>query len=351
MMRKTIGYAAKSAGALLEPCELDRRALRDNDVALQVTYCGVCHSDLHQVRNDWGTAKFPMIPGHEIVGKVLDVGPRVSRFKRGDSVAVGCMVDSCKACDQCHKGEEQFCREGMVATYNGRDRTSGEVTLGGYSKMKVVRDDFVLSVPPGLDLSRAAPLLCAGITTYSPLREWGVGVGSRVGVVGLGGLGHMGVKIASAMGAHVTVVSTSPGKEEEAFGLGADAFLLSTDAAAVEKAVGSFELILDTVPVQHDLNAYLPMLDVDGTIVLVGQLGPMGELGSAPLVRGRKRVAGSFIGGVKQTQELLDFCARKNVLPECEIIRMDQINEAFVRMEKSDVRYRFVIDMSTLDSI
>jgi uncharacterized zinc-type alcohol dehydrogenase-like protein len=258
------------------------------------------------------------------------------------------MVDSCQHCDQCHKGEEQLCRNGMTQTYNSDDRITGERTYGGYSKHLVVREEFVLRVPDGLDLARVAPLLCAGITTYSPLRTWNVGPGSRVGVIGLGGLGHMAVKFAAGLGAAVTVMSRSKDKEADARALGADRILVSTDQDAMAKAGSSFDLIIDTVPVKHDLNPYLPLLDIDGTLVLVGQIGPLAEPSTVPLLLGRRRIAGSPIGGIAETQEMLDFCARKAILPDCEMIRMDQINNAFKRMERSDVRYRFVIDMASL---
>lgn len=345
---KTVGYAAKSAESPLAPFAFERRALRPNDVAMEILYCGVCHSDLHMARNDWDWSVYPLVPGHEIIGRVTAVGGDVTRFKAGDAVAVGCMVDSCQHCDQCHKGEEQFCREGMTMTYASRDRLTQDITQGGYSKHVVVRQEFVLRVPDGLDLARAAPLLCAGITTYSPLRTWGVGPGSRVGVIGLGGLGHMAVKLASGLGAHVTVLSRSGDKKNDALALGADQLLVSTDQEAMAKAASSFDLIIDTVPVRHDLTPYMPLLDVDGTLVIVGQLGPIDEPSTVPLLLGRRRVAGSPIGGIAQTQELLDFCARKNILPECEMIRMDEINDAFRRMERADVRYRFVIDMASL---
>jgi uncharacterized zinc-type alcohol dehydrogenase-like protein len=315
---------------------------------MEILYCGICHTDLHQARNDWGWSVYPLVPGHEIVGRVIDVGSKVAHYKVGDAVAVGCMVDSCQHCDQCHKGEEQLCREGNTQTYNDRDRITGERTYGGYSKRLVVREEFALRVPDSLDLSRVAPLLCAGITTYSPLRTWNVGPGSRVGVIGLGGLGHMAVKLASALGAEVTVLSRSSGKDADARALGADQFLASTDPSAIARAESSFDLIIDTVPVKHDLNPYLPLLDVDGTLVIVGQVGPLAELMTIPLLLGRRRVAGSPIGGIAETQEMLDFCARKNILPDCEMITMEEINRAFERMERSDVRYRFVIDMSSL---
>ena len=345
---KTLGYAARSADAPLAPFTFERRAPRPNDVVMEVLYCGICHSDLHQVRNDWGWSVYPMVPGHEIVGRVTEIGDEVTRYKVGDAVAVGCMVDSCQQCDQCRKGLEQLCRKGNTQTYNDRDRISCEPTYGGYSKRLVAREEFVLRVPDGLDLSKVAPLVCAGITTYSPLRTWNVGPGSRVGVVGLGGLGHMAVKLAAAMGADVTVMSRSSDKEADALALGADRLLVSADEKAMAKAESSFDLIVDTVPVKHDINPYIPLLDVDGTLVLVGQIGPLNEISTVPLLLGRRRVAGSPIGGIAETQEMLNFCAKKGVLPEVEMIRMDQINEAFERLERSDVRYRFVIDMATL---
>lgn len=345
---KTIGYAAQSASTPLAPFAFERRALRPNDVALEILYCGVCHSDLHQARNDWGWSQYPMVPGHEIIGRVTEVGSAVKRYKAGDAVAVGCLVDSCQSCDQCRKGEEQFCRGGATGTYNGRDRIGGEITFGGYSRHLVTREEFVLRVPQGLDLARAAPLLCAGITTWSPLRHWNVGPGSRVAVLGLGGLGHMAVKLAVGLGAEVTVMSRTQDKQADALALGADRLLVSTDAAAMKKARSSFDLIIDTVPAKHDINPYLPLLDIGGTLVIVGQLGPMEATSSLPMVTGRRSVAGSYIGGIAETQALLDFCGRKNILPDCEMIRMEQINEAFERMERADVRYRFVIDMASL---
>lgn len=345
---KTIGYAAHSAESPLAPMSFERRALRENDVAIEILYCGVCHSDLHMARNDWASTVYPVVPGHEIVGRVIAVGSAVKKYAPGDNVAVGCMVDSCKDCDQCHNDNEQYCRNGFTLTYGSPDRISGEITHGGYSKHIVVREEFVLRVPDNLDLARAAPLLCAGITTYSPLREWNVGPGSRVAVVGMGGLGHMAIKLAVGLGAHVTVISTSPKKEADAKQLGAHDFLVSTDIAAMENAASSFDLIVDTVPVDHDLNPYVPLLDNDATLVLVGQIGPVASPNTAPLVFGRRRIAGSLIGGIAETQEMLDFCGRMNILPECEMINMDTINEAFDRMERSDVRYRFVIDMQSL---
>lgn len=346
---KTLGYAAASATSPLAPFAFERRALRANDVAMEILYCGVCHSDLHTARNDWGWTQYPNVPGHEIVGRVIEVGKDVTRHAVGDTVAVGCLVDSCQHCDQCHASEEQYCRNGRTDTYNSPDRITGQITFGGYSKHVVVREEFVLRVPAGLDPALTGPLLCAGITTYSPLRTWNVGPGSRVGVIGLGGLGHMAVKLASAMGAHVTVLSRSSDKQADALALGAERLLSSSDKKAMAAAQSGFDLIIDTVPVKHDLNPYLPLLDIDGTLVIVGQVGPLAEPHTAHLILGRRRIAGSLIGGIAQTQELLDFCARKNIHPDCEMIRMDQIHAAFERMEKADVRYRFVIDMASLD--
>lgn len=347
---KTVGFACTAVDEPLSPFSFEQRAPRANDIVMEILYCGVCHSDLHWSRNDWGWTVFPAVPGHEIVGRVIEIGSEVTRHKVGDHVAVGCMVDSCQTCDQCRKGEEQFCREGNTLTYGGLDRITGEQTRGGYAKHVTVREDFVLRMPDGLDIARAAPLLCAGITTYSPLRTWNVGPGSRVGVIGLGGLGHMAVKLAAAMGADVTVISRTKDKEADALALGADRILLSTDSAAMEKTASSFDVIIDTVPVEHDISPYVPLLDIDGTLTLVGQLGPIAGTNTVPFIVGRRRVAGSMIGGINETQEMLDFCAKKNILPDVEMIRMDEINEAFTRMENSDVRYRFVIDMASLST-
>ena len=345
---KTIGYAAKSATENLEPYHFERRELLDNDVAIEILYSGICHSDLHTVKGDWGPQTYPLIPGHEIVGVVTAVGAKVEKYNVGDKVGVGCMVDSCQECDQCHNHEEQFCRSGMTATYASEDKHLGGLTQGGYSKNIVVREEFVVRVPEALDISKAAPILCAGITTYSPLRKWNVGKGTRVGVIGLGGLGHMAVKLAVAMGADVTVISRSKSKEEAAKAIGAKGVLSSTDQDAMSKASGSFDFILDTVPVKHDFNTYTPLLDIDGSLVIVGQIGPMAEPMTAPLVMGRRRIAGSLIGGIKETQEVLDFCAEHNIHPECEMIKPDEINSAWDKLLSSNPPDRFVIDMSTL---
>ena len=346
---KTVGYAAHDSEKPLEPYHFERRALRDEDVSIEILYCGVCHSDLHTAENDWGWTQYPVVPGHEIVGRVLEVGSGVTKYKVGDNVAVGCMVDSCLSCDQCHNGEEQFCREGMVGTYSGQDRISGELTQGGYSKHIVVREEFVLSVPEGLDLAKCAPILCAGITTYSPLRTWNVGPGSRVGVIGLGGLGHMAIKIAAAMGANVTAISRSDKKKQQVLSYGAKDLLVSSDEAAMQAHANQFDVIINTIPVKHDFTPYIPLLDIDGTQVLVGQVGELEETNSVPLLMGRRRVAGSLIGGIAQTQEILDFCALHNILPEVEMIKMDQINDAFDKLKQGDMASRFVIDMSSLE--
>ncbi|CUB02306.1 NAD(P)-dependent alcohol dehydrogenase [Marinomonas fungiae] len=346
---KTVGYAAHDSSANMVPYHFERRDLRDNDVAIEILYSGVCHSDLHTVNGDWGAQTYPLVPGHEIVGVVTSIGSAVSKYKVGDQVAVGCMVDSCQGCDQCHNHEEQFCRNESTPTYGAPDRITGEITQGGYSKHIVVREEFVLSVPEGMELSKTAPILCAGITTYSPLRTWGVKEGSRVGVIGLGGLGHMAVKLAVAMGAEVTVISRSNKKEADAKALGAKGILASSDASAMQAAANSLDLIIDTVPSKHDINVYAPLLDVDGTLVIVGQVGPLEEPNTWPLIGGRRRIAGSLIGGIKETQEVLDFCAKHKLYPECEMIKMDQINEAFERMAKGDMAHRIVIDMTSLD--
>lgn len=345
---KTVGYAAHAAGEKLVPWDFERRAARPNDVVIEILFCGICHSDLHMTKNDWGFAQYPLVPGHEIVGRVIEVGSEVTKFKPGDHGAVGCMVDSCQTCDQCRKGEEQFCREGNTGTYSVADRIDGTLTKGGYSKHIVVRQEFVCTLADSLDLSRTAPILCAGITTWSPLRHWNVGPASRVAVVGMGGLGHMAVKLANALGATVTMISRSPDKKETALAIGADYFLVSSNKEEMKAAADSFDLILDTVPVQHELDDYIPLLDIDGTLVMLGQVGPWGAVNGLPFMFGRRRVAGSPIGGIKETQEVLDFCARKNILPECKIIRPDEVNEAFATLEKADIPYRFVMDMSSL---
>ncbi len=348
-MIKTIGYAARSNDAHMSPYHFERRDLRDNDVAIEILYCGVCHSDLHTVNGDWGEQEYPLIPGHEIVGRVIATGAEVKNYKVGDNVAVGCMVDSCQDCDQCEKSNEQYCRNGFTATYGSPDRITEEVTQGGYSKHIVVREEFVLRVPDKMDMARTGPILCAGVTTYSPLKEWNIGKGSRVGVIGLGGLGHMAVQLAVALGAEVTVISRSNKKEAEAKELSAKGILASTDEEAMEAAASSFDFILDTVPVKHDISLYAPLLDVDGTIVLVGQVGPLDETMTPPFIFGRRRMAGSLIGGIKETQEVLDFCAEKGIYPKCKMIEAREINDAYQTLAKGDIAHRFVIDMASMD--
>ncbi|QEY24069.1 NAD(P)-dependent alcohol dehydrogenase [Neisseria animalis] len=344
-------YAAQSPSSPLAPFDFERRDLRDNDVEIDILYCGVCHSDLHTARADWGEAfsLYPVVPGHEIVGRVKSIGSAVSKYKVGDLVGVGCMVDSCQECPPCHHDLEQFCEQGMTGTYSSRDRIDGSITQGGYSTGIVVREEFVLRVPESLDTKAVAPLLCAGITTYSPLRHWNVKPGSKVAVIGLGGLGHMAIKLAKAMGAEVSLFTRSKGKEQDAYALGASRVIYSTDEAAMQAAANQFDLIIDTVPYTHDLKPYIPTLALDGTLVLVGLVGELEQtISTVPLLFGRRSIAASLIGGIKETQEMLDFCAEHNVLPEVEMIDMQNINEAYERMLKSDVKYRFVIDMESL---
>lgn len=347
-MTATAAWAATAPDAPIAPLSIERRELRPEDVDIAITHCGVCHSDLHTARNDWGRTTYPIVPGHEIVGIVRAVGTGVTKVKVGDRVAVGCMVDSCLACEACEDHQEQYCHKGMTGTYNGKDRQDGSPTYGGYSTGIVVRQEFVLTVPDALDMARAAPLLCAGITSYSPLKNWNVGPGSRVGVIGLGGLGHMGVKLAKGLGAEVTMITTSPAKGADAKALGADHVLISSDRDAMKAAARSFDFLLDTIPVAHDLPPYLALLDRQGTLCLVGAIDMLPSFHSGLLLGGQKAVAGSGIGGIAETQEMLDFCAAKGILPDVEVIRMDEINHAYERMERSDVKYRFVIDMATL---
>jgi uncharacterized zinc-type alcohol dehydrogenase-like protein len=342
-------YAAQSATASLAPFPITRREPRADDVVIDILYCGVCHSDLHMARNDWNNTVYPVVPGHEIIGRVRSVGAAVTRFQPGDHVGVGCMVDSCQHCAACNKGLEQYCAQFPTLTYNGVDRHDKTPTFGGYSESIVAREKFVLKLPQGLDLAGAAPLLCAGITTWSPLRHWKVGKGSRVAFVGLGGLGHMAVKLAKALGAEVTLLTRSPGKEADARRLGADRIVLSTDAGQMAAVTGRFDLIIDTVPYAHDLNPYLPTLAVDGTLVLVGYLGELDPaINTSAMVLQRKSVAGSLIGGIAETQELLDFCGQHGITSDIETIRIQDINTAYARMLKSDVKYRFVIDMGSI---
>mgnify|MGYP005843108379 CR=1 FL=1 len=341
-------YAAQSATSPLGPHSIVRRELRASDVAIDILYCGVCHTDIHFARNEWGVTEYPVVPGHEILGRVTTVGSGVTKFKVGDLAAVGCMVDSCRTCPNCRQGLEQFCQAGSVFTYNGRDKHSGGMTYGGYSESIVVDEAFTLKMPASLDPASAAPLLCAGITTYSPLRRWNATKGRKVGVVGLGGLGHMGVKFAHAFGAHTVLFTTSPGKAEDGRRLGADEVVISKDAEAMARHAGTFDLILDTVSADHDINAYLSLLKLDGTLVLVGAPAQPFALSAMGLLMPRRQIAGSLIGGIAETQEMLDFCGRHGIACDVEVIPIQQINEAYERMLRSDVRYRFVIDMATL---
>ena len=348
-MPKVLAYAAQSPTSEIAPMTIERREPRPDDVVIDIDYCGICHSDIHVAHDDWGITTYPVVPGHEIVGTVTAVGPAVERFRPGDRVGVGCLVDSCRACASCGDGLEQYCEEGWVGTYNGIDRHDGTLTFGGYSEGIVVSERFVLRLPEGLDPASAAPLLCAGITTYSPLKFFGVSPGDRVGVVGMGGLGHMGVKFARAMGAEVTLFTRSSSKVDEAKAQGAHHVIVSTDAAQMEAAAGRFDFILDTVPVAHDLNPYLAALRRDGTLIIVGMLEPIEPpVNGFPLVLGRKKIAGSLIGGLPETQEMLDFCAEHGIACDVEMLDIRNINEAYARVQKGDVKYRFVIDMETI---
>lgn len=348
---KVLGFAAQSSTSPLERFAFERRTPRPDDVEIDILYCGVCHTDLHLARNHSGFTSYPIVPGHEIIGRVRQVGTGVSRFKAGDMVGVGCMVDSCQHCEPCRKGWEQDCVEGPTFTYNSADRQDGSVTFGGYSDSITVRDRFVLSLPNGLDPAGAAPLLCAGITTWSPLHRWNVGRESKVAVIGLGGLGHMALKLAKALGADVTLFTRSAGKSEDALRLGADHVVLSNDAAQM-KAVGSqFDVIIDTIPYDHDVNPYIPTLTLEGVLVLVGYMGPLSiPVNAGGLVRGRRAISGSFIGGVPETQQMLDFCGAHGIVSDIEIIPIQNINEAYERMLKSDVKYRFVVDIASIRS-
>ncbi|MDD4990907.1 MAG: NAD(P)-dependent alcohol dehydrogenase [Paludibacter sp.] len=350
-MKTTIvkAFGTKAADKPLIQMDIERRDTTAKDVEIEILYCGVCHSDLHTARNDWGGTKYPAVPGHEIVGKVTKVGSEVTKLKVGDLAGVGCIVDSCRECNSCEHDLEQYCQNGMTGTYNGKDKHLGGHTFGGYSEKVVVDEHYVLKVPSNLNLAAVAPLLCAGITTWSPLRHWKVGKGSKVAVVGLGGLGHMAIKLAKGLGAEVTLFSRTPDKKQDGLDLGANEVIISTDAEQMKSVRGKFDLIIDTVPYIHDINPYVSTLSINGTIVLVGYLGGLEPfLNTVPLILGRKSVAGSVIGGIAETQEMLDFCGEHNIVSEIEIINMQDINEAYERMLKSDVRYRFVIDMASL---
>jgi alcohol dehydrogenase (NADP+) len=345
---KTKAFAASSSGEELKPLEIERREPGPNDVLINIKFCGVCHSDVHQVKDEWGNSKFPMVPGHEITGIIERVGEQVTRFKAGDRVGVGCMVDSCKECGSCKDGLEQYCEVRPVLTYNDIELDGKTPTLGGYSDRITVRERFVVRIPDGLELDTAAPLLCAGITTYSPLVHWKAGPGKSVAVVGLGGLGHMAVKLANAMGSYVTVISRTLSKKTDAEKMGAKEYLATADESSVEKAQGRFDLIINTVSSAADMNSYLGMLKRDGVMVLVG--APSEDLPVSPfsLIPKRKTLAGSTIGGIRETQEMLDFCAKHKIAADIEVISIDKINDAYKRLLKSDVRYRFVIDINSL---
>ncbi|MGA2371386.1 MAG: NAD(P)-dependent alcohol dehydrogenase [Candidatus Korobacteraceae bacterium] len=348
---KTIGYAASSSTSPLQPFSFERRDPGSDDVQIDILFCGVCHSDLHTVRDEWAAfmpTTFPAVPGHEIVGRVSKVGAQVRKFKEGDLAAVGCLVDSCRKCESCKAGLENYCEVGATFTYNSPDPHLGGVTYGGYSKSVVVDENYVLKVPANLDSAAVAPLLCAGITTYSPLRHWKVGKGQKVGIVGLGGLGHMGVKLAHALGADVTLFTTSPNKKDDAKRLGAQHVIISKDQAEMEKHIRSFDFILDTVSAEHDLNAYLNLLKRDGSMVLVGAPEKPAPVAAFNLIMARRRLSGSGIGGIPETQEMLDFCSKHGITADIELLPIQKINEAYERLLRSDVKYRFVIDMASL---
>jgi len=351
MIAKTVparAYAVLNASSPFAPLSITRREPRPQDVQIEIQYCGICHSDLHTARNEWQNTVYPCVPGHEIVGRVVKVGSAVKRFREGDVAAVGCMVDSCRTCASCRDGDEQFCENGMTFTYNSEDKVSGGITYGGYSESIVVDEAFVLRVPNGLDLAATAPLLCAGITTYSPLKRWKAGKGKKVGVVGLGGLGHMAVKLANAFGAHVALFTTSPKKSADALRLGAHEVIFSRDPAEMLKHQRSFDFILDTVSAEHDLNAYLELLKRDGTMTVVGASPTPFPVSIFNLIFARRQLAGSLIGGLRETQEMLDFCGDRGITSDIEVIPIQKLNEAYERLLKSDVKYRFVIDMASI---
>ncbi|MFZ4541745.1 MAG: NAD(P)-dependent alcohol dehydrogenase [Rickettsiales bacterium] len=347
-MTITKSYAAHNATSPLAPFSFERRAVGENDVAIAIDYCGVCHSDIHQARNEWGGSMYPMVPGHEIVGRVTAVGAKVKKFKVDDVVGVGCMVDSCRKCSACKDDLEQYCENGFSGTYNGTEQDKQTPTFGGYSDHIVTTQDFVLKVPENLPLNAVAPLLCAGITTWSPLKHWKVGKGQKVGIVGLGGLGHMGVKFAAAFGAETYVITTSPSKREDAKKLGAKDIVVSRDEGDMAKHAGSFDFILSTISAQYDIGMYLNLLKRDGKMVVVGAPDKPSDIMTFSLIMGRKTLAGSLIGGIKETQEMLDYCGKHGIVSDVEMIPVQKINEAYERMLKSDVRYRFVIDMKSL---
>jgi uncharacterized zinc-type alcohol dehydrogenase-like protein len=348
-MGTTKGYAAMKAGEALTPFTFDRREVGSKDVLIKIQFCGICHSDIHQARDEWGGSIFPMVPGHEIVGTVVRTGAEVKRFKEGDTVGVGCFVDSCRTCAACLKGEEQYCGTGMILTYNGLDK-QGQPTYGGYSSQIVVDEQYVLTIPPNLAPDGAAPLLCAGITTYSPLRNWGVGKGHRLGVVGLGGLGHMAVKFGKAFGADVTVISRSDRKKPDAERLGAKDYAVASNEGEMSRLAGSFDFLVDTVGTAHDLNACMNLLKTDGTYILVGVSPEPLSIGPFGLILRRRRLVGSLIGGIRETQEMLNYCAEHGITCDIETVGIQQVNEAYERVLKGDVRFRFVVDLASLNA-
>ncbi|MFA5582580.1 MAG: NAD(P)-dependent alcohol dehydrogenase [Bacteriovoracaceae bacterium] len=350
-MNTVKAYAAIDANSPLKFHPIERRDLRENDVEIDIKYCGVCHSDLHIARNEWGGTTYPIVPGHEIVGTVKSVGSKVTKFKVGDKVGVGCLVDSCQKCHCCHEGLEQFCENGMVGTYGGIDLIDQTPTQGGYSTSIKVREEFVLRIPDNLPLAEAAPLLCAGITTYSPLKHWKVGPGSKVAVIGLGGLGHMAVKIAKAMGGEVTVISQSLRKKEDGLRLGASHYYASSDENTFSQLANTFDLIINTVSAKLDLNPYLSLLRLDGAMVLLGIPPEAPTVMAQQLIFKRRSLSGSLIGGIKETQEMLDFCSKHDIVSDVEVIPMEYINEAYERMLKGDVKYRFVIDINSFEGM
>ena len=348
-MSQIKAYSASASKARVLPTEIERRPVGTNDVQIAIEHCGVCHTDIHFVNNDWGMTHYPVVPGHEIVGRVTEVGSAVSNFQVGDRAAIGCLVDSCGLCSNCEKGLEQYCLNGFTATYNSETQDPGGFTYGGYSQSIVAKESFVLKVPDNLNGPGIAPLLCAGITTYSPLKNWKIGPESKVGVIGLGGLGHMGVKFSHALGAHTTMITSSEQKGEDALLLGADEVLLSSSVDAVVQEAGSFDFLLNTIPVNHDLTPYLELLKTNGTMCVVGAVEPLSQVNAAQLIFGRRSLSGSLIGGIAETQEMLNFCGEKNILSEVEVIRMDEINDAYTRMQKNQVKYRFVLDLGSLN--
>jgi uncharacterized zinc-type alcohol dehydrogenase-like protein len=347
-MTEIKAYSATEPKARVSATTIERRPVGPNDVKMDIEHCGVCHTDIHFVNNDWGMTHYPVVPGHEIVGRVTEVGKEVTKFKEGDIAAIGCLVDSCGSCSNCEKGLEQYCLSGFTATYNSETQDPKGFTYGGYSQSIVAKESFVLKVPDTLKGPGIAPLLCAGITTYSPLMNWGIGPNSNVGIIGLGGLGHMGVKFSHALGAHTTMITSSEQKGADARLLGADEVILSNSPESIAKNAGSYDFLLNTIPVNHDLTPYLELLKTNGTMCVVGAVEPLSQVNAAQLIFGRRSIAGSLIGGIAETQQMLDFCGQNNILSEVEVIRMGQINSAYERMQNNDVKYRFVIDLSTI---